>query len=121
MNYEGQSVAESDGEAFILSGLGLNELYETKARLIIKTPYPAITTKVALVTKFADSIISNWTARSGEIAYMSLLQPQSQHQMAQRLDKAQSTIARRLATAKFDLIQEYIGYVNRTVREDFLQ
>lgn len=115
ITYHGEDISQSDGPAFLLSGQGMDELNKTHRRLIIKTPWDEAGRSLALLTRFADDIVSNWTGYSAETAFYSLLYNESQSAMAKRLGKSQSTINNRMATAKLDLVRAYIQHVTEQI------
>ncbi|NND45995.1 MAG: hypothetical protein HKN58_11800 [Xanthomonadales bacterium] len=114
-----ESLGESSGEAFELSGLGLDALSETGGRLVITTPSDLVNEQLALPTRFADDIISNWSHYSAEIAYFSLLLDESQSELGKLLGKKQPTIHARLVTARMKLIEAYIERVRKVVEQEF--
>lgn len=112
IEFNRHDVATSDGEAYRLSGdIGMKLLEKNHQRLIISTPWPDSERALSLVTRFADDIISNWSNYSAETTYHYLLDRRSQTQLAEMLDKSQSTINSRLSTAKISLIESYIDHV----------
>ena len=116
ITYRGEKITESDGPAFVLSGQGMEELSRKNRRLIIKAPWDQADRSLALVTRFADDIISNWSRYSAETAFYSLVYDESQSVLAERLGKSQSTINERMATAKLELVRAYIQHVKDYVR-----
>ncbi|MGC3873012.1 hypothetical protein ACPF7Z_07055 [Halomonas sp. GXIMD04776] len=107
---EPQRFAQADGEAFVLSGQRLDALSDTADRLAIVTPSAELDETLALVTRFADDILSHWSRFSAEVVALSLLHEESQQALAQRLGRAQPTINRRLAAARWSLIRDYLIY-----------
>ncbi|MHB0777457.1 hypothetical protein [Halomonas sp. WWR20] len=109
--------ADADGEVFVLSGRRLDTLGQTAVRQAIVTPIAELTDELTLLTRFADDIISHWSRYSAEVAYLSLLHQESQQALAERLERAQPTIHKRLAAARWSLIHDYLDYVSRRVAE----
>ncbi len=116
ITFRGETVSESDGPAFLLSGKGMEELSKANRRLIIKAPWEQADRSLSLVTRFADDIISNWSGYSAETAFYSLAYKESQSVLAARLGKSQSTINGRISTARLELINAYIQHVRDYVR-----
>ena len=114
-----EPLGESSGEAFELSGLGLEALSESAGRLVISTPSEAANRALALLTRFADDIISNWSHYSAEIAYYRLLLDESQSELGKLLGRKQPTIHARLATARMKLIEAYIQRVREVLEQEF--
>ena len=111
ITYRGESVSESDGPAFLLSGQGMDKLGSTNRRLIIEAPWEHADRSLSLVTRFADDLISHWSRYSAETAFLSLVYNESQSVLAERLGKRQSTINGRIATARLELIRAYVEHV----------
>lgn len=109
--------AEAEGEAFVRSGRSLDDLSETSQRLVVVTGTAQLDEELALLTRFADDILSHWSRFSAEVAYHSLLHDESQQALAKRLERAQPTINRRLVAARWPLIRDYLAYVGQRLRE----
>lgn len=109
--------AEADGEAFVLSGKRLDSLSESEDRLAIVSGSASLNEQFALLTRFADDIVSHWSRFSAEVVYLSLLHDETQQALAQRLERSQPTINRRLLAARWPLIRDYLLYVGTQVTE----
>ena len=105
-----EKIIESTGEAFVLSGRGLDKISKSSDRLSILTDSPVLDRQLSLLTRLVDDIICHWSHYSAEVAYYSLLYNESQLLLAKRLGRSQPTIHTRLATAKLELIRAYIEY-----------
>nr|WP_299380074.1 hypothetical protein [uncultured Halomonas sp.] len=108
---------QADGQAFVLSGQGLDDLSDKTDRLAIVTLTPELDETLSLMTRFADDIISHWSRFSAEVVTLSLLHEESQQALAQRLGRAQPTINRRLAVARWPLIRDYLAYTAARLAE----
>jgi len=114
-------VTESSGEAFVLSGRGLDRIGKSGERLCILTNSAAIDQQLSLVTRLVDDIISHWSHYSAQVAYLSLLYNESQQTLAKRLGRSQPTIHTRLVTAKLELIRGYIDYTSEILASAWKQ
>jgi hypothetical protein len=114
-------VTESSGEAFLLSGQGLDKIDKTGDRLYIMTSSAVIDRQLALITRLADDIISHWSHYSAQVAYLNLLYNESQQALAKRLGRSQPTIHTRLATAKMELVRAYIEYTSAILSAEWKQ
>jgi hypothetical protein len=112
-------VTESSGEAFVLSGRGLDGFAKTGDRLGIFTNSAAINRQLALMTRLVDDIISHWSHYSAQVAYLSLLYNESQQTLAKRLGRSQPTIHTRLATAKMELVRAYVEYTSEILSSEW--
>lgn len=110
--------AAADGEAFVLSGKRLDALSDTTERLAITTSLSELDAELALLTRFADDILSHWSHFSAEVVALSLLHGESQQALAQRLERTQPTINRRLARARWPLIRDYLAHVGVRLRKN---
>lgn len=114
-----ERVAESSGEAFVLSGKGLDEISRSGDRLCIFTDSAALNRQLALPTRLVDDIISHWSHYSAQVVYYSLLYNESQQALAKRLGRSQPTIHTRLATAKQELVRAYIEYTSEILSQEW--
>ena len=112
-------IAESSGEAFVLSGRGLDEISRSGDRLCILSASATINRQLSLLTRMADDILSHWSHYSAQVAYYNLLFNEPQQALAQRLGRSQPTINSRLATAKMGLVREYIGYAGEILSTEW--
>ena len=110
--------SDAQEEAFVLSGRWLDRLSDGPDRLAIVTATQGADSHLALLTRFADDIVSHWSSYSAEIVSLSLLYRESQQQLAKRLDRAQPTINRRLAAARWSLIRDYLDYMHQALGGD---
>ncbi len=112
-------VKERDGQAFILSGRGLDEITKSGARLTIKTPSEDVDSDLALLTRFTDEIISNWSHYSAELAFYYLFTEMSQLEIGKKLlGLTQPTIHGRISTAKLKLTDLYIEKVQDVLKRN---
>lgn len=107
IHFLGERVSESQGPVFEASGLGLEQLSASSQRLLLVSS-AGFAPLLALATRFADAIISDWTHFSAEVVYWTLSESLSQQALAQRLARTQPTINSRLATARYGLIHDYL-------------
>jgi len=112
-------IAEASEEAFVLSGRGLDKISKTGDRLCIVTGSDAINRQLSLLTRLVDDIISHWSHYSAQVAYYSLLYNESQQALAEWLGRSQPTIHKRLATAKLELVREYIEYTGEILAQEW--
>ncbi|EPR73590.1 hypothetical protein ADIWIN_1620 [Winogradskyella psychrotolerans RS-3] len=105
--YEGKTVSESNGEAFIYSGETLETLKKEKVNLKIKTNSDVINTELNLYFKLALIAMDNWTVNSAEIMKLSIEHPNMiQSDLAQLIDISQDAVSKRQKRAYLDEILE---------------
>ena len=106
--YMDEKIGQSNGEAFILSGHGFDNLTKTQ-RLSVQTFSDSINSELKVETAFIDDIVSNWTHLHGEIMYQSLLTDSTQCELAKKLGTSQQNICKRLRCAKEKLVRLYLN------------
>lgn len=83
ISFESDNIVTSDGEAFRLSGRSFDNI--GKKRLSISTTWSDFDKDIELVTRFADDIITSWTAKQAKVVYQSILFPKLQKDLAEDL------------------------------------
>ncbi len=105
--YEGDHVAESNGEAYIYSGETLETLKKEKQNLRIKTNNPNINNELNLYFKFALITMDSWTVNSAEIIKLSIEYPEAkQSELGNLIGINQNAISNRQKRAHLEEILE---------------
>ena len=108
--YRDATVSQSDGEAFVLSGRGFDQLGKQQ-RLMVQTPSETVNEELRVETAFVDDIVSNWSALHSKIMYQALLYETSQGELAEKNGTSQQNVRKRLEKAKVKLIRMYLDRV----------
>lgn len=108
--YRDAQVSQSDGEAFVLSGRGFDQLGKQQ-RLMVQTPSETANEELRVETAFVDDIVSNWSALHSKIMYQALLREMSQGELAEKNNTSQQNVRKRLEKAKAKLIRMYLDRV----------
>ena len=108
ISFESDNVLTSDGEAFRLSGRAFDTI--GKRKLSISTPWSEMNYALDLDTRFADELISSWTAKQAKVVYHSILFLKSQKDMAEDLGMTRQNFNFHWGTSKTQLILDYIDY-----------
>ena len=108
--YRDATVSLSDGEAFVLSGRGFDQLGKQQ-RLMVQTPSETTNEELRVETAFVDDIVSNWSALHSKIMYQALLYETSQGELAEKNGTSQQNVRKRLEKAKVKLIRMYLDRV----------
>ncbi|WP_430468584.1 SatD family protein [Winogradskyella ouciana] len=104
-DYEGNSVSESNGEAFVFSGETFETLKKEKQNLKIKTKNPELNEELNLYFRLALISMDNWTVNSAEIVKLSLENPNLiQSELAKLIDISQDAVSKRQKRAHLDEI-----------------
>jgi len=111
ISYLGNTVSESQGEAFQKSGYLLDKLKKENERLGVDTPWESINKEFYVESKLADSVISRWTANTAEAVFIYLLYRINQTELAGKLKITQPATHKRLVT--YGNIGSIIAFVER--------
>ncbi|MDO4462718.1 MAG: hypothetical protein Q4C30_09570 [Bacteroidia bacterium] len=113
VSFESQNILTSDGEAFRLSGRAFDNI--GKKRLCISTPCTELDSRLELVTRFADDVVSGWTPKQAAVVYRSLVFPKTQKELAEELKMTYQNFNYHWGVAKGQLILDYINYYKSLV------
>lgn len=108
VSFESENIVTSDGEAFRLSGHSFDHI--GKKRLSISTPWAEFNSNIELVSRFADDLITSWTAKQARIVYQSMLFPKLQKDMAEELGMTRQNFNYHWSSARGQLILDYVEY-----------
>ena len=118
--YKKESITESNGEAYIHSGSCFNEL--KKRRLAIKTPWPEFDEEWNLYIKLASLSIDQLAPKTAAILKAAMDHPEmNQQQLADQLQKNQSTISESLNRAGFDELQSMLNRYQNQIEQKINQ
>lgn len=106
LDYESDTISTSDGEAYRLSGRGLDTI--GKARISIETPWEDVNKELMVSTLFADDIMTGWTTSQSRIMFERLIKVQSQEEIGDVLGVSRQMVSKALKAAKDELISIYI-------------
>jgi len=106
-SFEGNTVNESNGEAFRFSGETLEQLKKEKHNLKIKTNNHNLDQELNLYFKLASIVMDNWTTNSAEAVKLYLEnQNKTQKELAEMIGINQEAVSKRLKRAYIDEIIE---------------
>ena len=106
-DYQGNSVSESNGEAFIYSGETFETLKKEKQNLKLKTSNATLNEELNLYFRLALIAMDNWTVNSAEIVKLSLEHPDMiQSELAKLIGISQDAVSKRQKRAHLDEILE---------------
>jgi hypothetical protein len=87
-----RALGSAKGEAFLLSGRGLDELQKTERRLHIASGNKIVNIGLQIMADYLDSIFKAMTGKQADII-LELLQGRTQQQLTISREKAKSTIS----------------------------
>ena len=106
-DYEGNTVSESNGEAFVRSGETFETLKKEKVNLKVKTRDFNLNEELNLYFKLALIAMDNWTTNSAEIVKLSIENPTMiQAELAKLIGISQDAVSKRQKRAYLDEILE---------------
>lgn len=96
LRMQNNRLAESQGEAFELSGTELDFIKKEALNLSIKTRWDSINEEFKVNCLFADNAINNWSSKTAESIYRYLLYGETQKEQAIFFNVSQPAISKRL-------------------------
>lgn len=95
------------GEAFVISGRGLEELGSTDERLAIKSPDNYSNIAFEIVADYINSIFSAMTSRQAKVIF-ELLQGSQQQDVVKTLKRSKSTISQHASSGRWNEIEKLL-------------
>lgn len=106
-DYQGNSVSESNGEAFIFSGETFETLKKEKINLKLKTNNDVLNKEINLYFRLALIAMDHWTVNSAEVVKLTLEHPQMiQAELAKIIGISQDAVSKRQKRAYLEEILE---------------
>ena len=107
IDYKGESIVVSDGEAFRLSGRGLDNI--EKGRLTVATCWEEVNEEVDASIGFVDNLITSLSRNQAKLLYLAIAEELPQVEIAGRTGKSQQNISKTLNAAKEPLLSRYLN------------
>lgn len=105
--YKAKKISESNGTAFVHSGIGFENLKKNKTTLSIHSSNKAFDKEMNLIMRLGLSFMDNWLAQSAEFVLVTIQNPKlSQEEIGNILGINQAAVSRRRKRANFDLLME---------------
>jgi len=108
-------LATAQGEAFVISGRGFDELVKTGNRLIIRSPDAKVNISLQGISRFTDYLFQSLTIKQAEVLEH-LLNHRTQIETARLLHKSQSTINRHVQSMGWKQIVELMELYEQTIQ-----
>ena len=116
--FSGNSIVESNGEAFQFSGETLETLKKEKVNLKIKTTNEQLDHELNLYFELALNIMDNWTTNAAEIVKLYMEQPQAlQEELGKQIGINQNAVSSRLKRAHLDLIMQLEQFYSQKIKQ----
>lgn len=110
-------VVVSQGEAFELSGLKLDQMEKESLALSITTPWKFLNEEFVVNCLFADVLIDNWTETVAESICRHLLYAETQKEHAKNLNITQPAVGKRLIQGNMKVIEAFINRSQNLIQE----
>lgn len=116
-----QSVKLSTGEAFVLSGRGLDSMQSQLMTLQLGNNQSSAA--LSLTTRLLDALLSEFSKNECEVLSLYLLksyvdgEAMTHANLAKVLNRSRSHITRQLNKAYYELVVEYLDYTQRSIEE----
>ena len=105
--YKAKKISESNGTAFVNSGIGFENLKKNKTTLSIHSSNKTFDKEMNLILRLGLSFMDNWLAQSAEFVLITIQNPTlSQEEIGTKLGINQAAVSRRRKRANFDLLLE---------------
>ncbi|PKA84119.1 hypothetical protein ATE92_2289 [Ulvibacter sp. MAR_2010_11] len=118
-DYNENSIAESNGEAFHFSGRTLDKMKGESTKLTLTTSRKEVNEEFKVSFKFLDSVTDRWSISSAEVVYY-LLKGYTEQQIADRLDRSQAAINLRKKAAGWEEIQLLLNRYEQVAKMYFV-
>jgi len=111
--YKGQSVLDSDGEAFHQSGRRFDKMAAGEI-LTIQTGNEEINSQITIILSFINLFLNQWTPNQAEVVYLAC-EGYTQLKMAEKLNLDQAAVNRRLKAARWKEVEKGILYISQLI------
>ncbi len=117
-DFSAPRIAESNGEAFVLSGGKYDALKKEKTSLAIATPWTDINRQLGLIIRLGLIAIDSWSRMSAEYVSLRLAHPEfNQLQVAEKLGISQSSASARHKRSFYDEIRKMELYYRELISQ----
>jgi len=117
-DFKRDSILESNGEAFQLSGRTLDEMKKEQRKLQLKTPIENINSEFDASLLLFDMISDKWSTASAEVIYY-LLKDFKETEIASELGISQSAVNQRKKAAGWNGIDILLARYKKVIKENF--
>lgn len=113
------NLGQSDGEAFLLSGRGLDSLKHSAERMVIWCADPVFGDALKPAMLLLDAVIEKWTSNQAEIVYYKL-KKLKEEEIATKIGISQSAVNQRTKNSRWNAIETTITWFEKTVKDRLL-
>lgn len=111
-----KNINSAMGEAFILSGRGLDELEKSGARFIVKSEDQSVNIALETISAFTDYLFTHLTSKQAEVL-QHLLNGSNQVEISKILKKSQSTINRHVQALGWNEMEHLLDLYHQCIQK----
>ncbi len=116
-DFKASRITESNGEAFVNSGVRLEGLKKEKQNLAIKTPWPDFDEQMNLLMRLSLIPMDNWTRGAAELVKILSNNPDiRQNKLAKKLGISQSSVSERKKRAFYEEIMQVESFYRKKIK-----
>jgi len=119
IEFERESIMESNGEAFQFSGRTLDEMKKTGKKMTLKTGIEEVNNEFDNAFLLFDTITDKWSSASAEVIYY-LLKEMKETEIAEILGISQSAVNQRKKAAGWDAILSLMERYEQVMKQHFI-
>jgi hypothetical protein len=113
--YSKTDLAHSDGEAFRLSGEGLDSLKDAPYRMSVKTGTARLNESLEPAILLLDAVLQKWTANGAEAVFYRL-KDLKEEAISKKVGVSQPAINQRLKAAQWYAVDALLQYFEKTLK-----
>lgn len=117
INYRGESIMESNGQAFHNSGRTLDRITKTGQTLALTTPSEEENVEWDVIMALLDEVMERWTIASSEVIWR-ILEGREDAEIAAELAISRSAVSQRKKQAGWDAILKTLMYYQVRFNQD---
>ncbi|TDN89416.1 hypothetical protein DET49_106161 [Salegentibacter sp. 24] len=117
-DYKGDTIAESNGQAFQFSGRTLDEMKNGSRRIRLKTPLESLNSEFEASLFLLDVVMDKWSQASAEVVYY-LLEGLKETEIAEILKISQSAVNQRKKACGWEAISVLLKRFENVTSQSF--
>ena len=117
-DYKGDSLAESNGQAFQFSGRTLDEMKNESRKIRLKTPLESLNSEFEASFLLLDAVMERWSQASAEVVYY-LLKGKKETEIAEILSISQSAVNQRKKACGWEAISILLKRFENVTAQSF--
>lgn len=117
-DYKGDSIAESNGQAFQFSGRTLDDMKNESRKIRLKTPSGNLNSEFEASLFLLDAIMEKWSQASAEVVYF-LLKGMKETEIARILNISQSAVNQRKKACGWEAISVLLKRFENITAQSF--